>query len=239
MRKGFTLAEVIITLAIVGTVAATSLPSVIINTQQQEFKTGLKKAISALNAAIVINIALENESPYENSNLFGYFVRHMNIIKSTSDRRTLFYVTPTEKNQTLNAIFYTSDGMSFEFRGGNTDNKKITLYENRKIKLCTTNIAGNPKYPNEECGGCGSYGLMDNPNNTTKAPCLIQVDVNGDRKPNPANAKCRNSTCAAKNIYKYSDLKTGRLSDVFSIMITESKAIPYGTAAQRAMYQAK
>ena len=47
-NTGFTLAEVLITLAIIGVVAAISIPSVISNSQQQEFKTGLRKAVSAL-----------------------------------------------------------------------------------------------------------------------------------------------------------------------------------------------
>ena len=57
MKKGFTLAEVLITLAIIGIVAALTIPSVISNYQQQEFKTGLKKAVSVLNEAIQTNIA--------------------------------------------------------------------------------------------------------------------------------------------------------------------------------------
>ncbi len=58
-KKGFTLAEVLITLAIIGIVAALSIPSVISNTQQQEFKTGLRKAVSVLNSAITMNMAME------------------------------------------------------------------------------------------------------------------------------------------------------------------------------------
>lgn len=50
---GFTLAEVLITLAIIGVVAALSIPSVTSNGQQQEFKTGLRKAVSVLNSSIV------------------------------------------------------------------------------------------------------------------------------------------------------------------------------------------
>ena len=43
MRHAFTLAEVLITLAIIGIVAAVTIPSVIANYQQQEFKQGLEK----------------------------------------------------------------------------------------------------------------------------------------------------------------------------------------------------
>ena len=61
-KKGaFTLAEVLITLAIIGVVAAISIPSVISNTQQQEFKTGLRKAVSVLNSAITMNMAMVSE----------------------------------------------------------------------------------------------------------------------------------------------------------------------------------
>lgn len=62
LKKGFTLAEVLITLAINGVVAAISIPSVISNTQQQEFRTGLRKAVSVLNSAITMNMALEGET---------------------------------------------------------------------------------------------------------------------------------------------------------------------------------
>ena len=65
------------------------------------------------------------------------------------------------------------------------------------------------------------------------------VDVNGDRKPNPQNASCKNNTCAQQNVYKYSDPLGLKLTDMFTIMITDKQAIPYGVAAQRAMYQAR
>ena len=91
LKKGFTLAEVLITLAIIGVVAAISIPSVISNSQQQEFKTGLRKAVSVLNSAITMNMALEGESPYDNGNLFGYLIKHMSVIKNnrTSSLRSL------------------------------------------------------------------------------------------------------------------------------------------------------
>ena len=53
MRKhfGFTLAEVLITLGIIGVVAAMTIPTLISNTNSQKFRSQFKKTISTLNQA--------------------------------------------------------------------------------------------------------------------------------------------------------------------------------------------
>ncbi len=231
LKKAFTLAEVLITLAIIGVVAALTIPSVVANANQQEFKTGLRKAVSVLNSAITTNIALENETPYDNANLFGYFMRHMSIVKSYEKLGDHYYVLAPNTYAWLNSVFYTTDGMRFEFRRGEYQETRFTLYESGQL-VCTLSTSGNSDF--RGCGGCGSYGLAKNPDNTTKTPCLVVVDVNGDRKPNPSNAACKSLKCATP--YKYSDVQGTRLTDMFTIMITEKEAIPYGVAAQRAMY---
>ena len=229
-KRGFTLAEVLITLAIIGVVAAISIPSVISNSQQQEFKTGLRKAVSVLNSAITMNMAIDGETPYDNANTFGYFARHMSIIKSTTNLKSIYYMNEGNEGW-FNAAFYTTDGMRYEFRYGGTQVNTLPLYENPNIFICNSN--------NKNCGGCGSYGLNDNTDATTKPPCLVMVDVNGDRKPNPSNVNCQSEACGNENTYKYSDAIGKKLTDVFSIIITDKKAIPYGVAAQKAMYQAQ
>ena len=236
-KRGFTLAEVLITLAIIGVVAAISIPSVISNSQQQEFKTGLRKAVSVLNSAITMNMALDGESPYDNANLFGYLMKHMAVMKSTTYLDS-YYVSDPYGSKWRNAAFYTTDGMKFEVRRGTSEFRKFRLYENPNVYVCTTNAAiveGTDAAYN--CGGCGSYGLNSNSDGTTKPPCLIMVDVNGDRKPNPDNVNCKHNSCAKP--YKYSDPMGLKLTDMFTIMITDKQAIPYGVAAQRAMYQAQ
>ena len=241
---GFTLAEVLITLAIIGVVAAIAIPSVISNSQQQEFKTGLRKAVSVLNSAITMNMALDGESPYDNANTFGYLQKHMNIMKSA---RTLSYSCSAKRasgkiagGNYNNAVFYTTDGMRFEF------NMSSALESKEAVKLHESDVYAcdglHPAYVGNEslhCNGCGSYGLNNNTDNTTKPPCIIMVDVNGDRKPNPQNVNCKNTTCSQQNVYKYSDPLGLKLTDMFTIMITDKQAIPYGVAAQRAMYQAR
>ena len=243
--KAFTLAEVLITLAIIGVVVALSIPAVVSNSQQQEFKTGLRKAVSVLNSAITMNMALDGESPYDNANTFAYLQKHMSIMKSTTELYKEFYVTAkNSENRMNNAAFYTTDGMRFELRTGGYITSNLYLYENSDVELCaTSHLATFSAVVNAAsssiCGGCGSYGLNNNSDNTTKPPCLIAVDVNGDRKPNPANVNCKNASCGIKNQYKYSDPLGLKLTDIFSIMITDKQAIPYGVAAQRAMYQAR
>ena len=130
-QKGFTLAEVLITLLIMGIVAALTIPSVISNYQQQEFKTGLKKAVSVLNEAIQTNMAQDGETPYENGDLFSYLQKHLSILKTTQlnscyDKDTkkgvkineggisCIYDAENAESYT-NKVFYTTDGMRYEF----------------------------------------------------------------------------------------------------------------------------
>ncbi len=228
--RGFTLAEVLITLAIIGVVAALTIPSVISNSQQQEFKTGLRKAVSVLNSAITMNMAIDGETPYDNANTFGYFARHMSIIKSTTNLKSIYYMNEGNEGW-FNAAFYTTDGMRYEFRYGGTQVNTLPLYENPNIFICNSN--------NKNCGGCGSYGLNDNTDATTKPPCLVMVDVNGDKKPTPGNIDCKDNSCIAKNTYKVPLPSEKKVRDIFSILITEDRAILYGVTAQKAMYQAQ
>ena len=59
-RFGFTLAEVLITLGIIGVVAAMTIPTLISNTNGAQFKTAYKKALSTLNQAVIMNIAIDD-----------------------------------------------------------------------------------------------------------------------------------------------------------------------------------
>ena len=134
-----------------------------------------------------------------------------------------------------NAGFYTTDGMRFEmddFAGGGQIGPKV---HESDVKTCMLSLGINGNH----CGGCGSYGLNNNPNGTTKPPCLILVDVNGDRKPSPSNVNCNNSTCAQSNFYTYPKPDSKTVTDIFAIMITEDRAVPFGVVSQRAMYNAQ
>ncbi|EKE02811.1 MAG: hypothetical protein ACD_20C00328G0004 [uncultured bacterium] len=106
-RKGFTLAEVLVTLAIIGVVAALTIPALIQSTSQTELKTALKKSLATLNQAIVMSIAQDSVDAStctgcdDKTGLATFFSGKLNILSS---------------NLTIaNPYFYTTDGMKYTF----------------------------------------------------------------------------------------------------------------------------
>ena len=59
-RFGFTLAEVLITLGIIGVVAAMTMPTLMNQTNGAQYKAAYKKALSALSQAVTLNVALDD-----------------------------------------------------------------------------------------------------------------------------------------------------------------------------------
>ena len=142
-RFGFTLAEVLITLAIIGVVAALTMPSLINNTQGAQFKTAFKKAMSIMSQAVVMNIALDDydlSGTNQNSSgedgdstsLYALFTNRMNLtdassydeVKSTNYKIYLNSGDSSTVNAsntsiaTSNYVFYTNDGMLITFKNG-------------------------------------------------------------------------------------------------------------------------
>ena len=64
MRKfnAFTLAEVLITLGIIGVVAAMTMPTLINQTNGAQYKAAYKKAMSAISQAVTLNVAQDDVS---------------------------------------------------------------------------------------------------------------------------------------------------------------------------------
>ena len=61
-RFGFTLAEVLITLGIIGVVAAMTMPTLINQTNGAQYRAAYKKALSAISQGVTLNVALDDIS---------------------------------------------------------------------------------------------------------------------------------------------------------------------------------
>ena len=211
-KKGFTLAEALITLVIIGVIAALTIPAILVNTEQHEYKTALKKALSALNQVIEMSIALEGYGPIEISDsggnmeadedtIYSFFKRRMNVISTSNDY---------DGGSGNNWAFFTADGMRYEFP-----------YQ-PSVK------GGSWSEHNSNCARPGA-NVQDDTGTEKSLPCLIIVDVNGERKPNPR--KMRDS-------YKVPGVSgRSKILDVFPIIVTDINAYPYGVVGQRAMFQ--
>ncbi len=127
--SAFTLAEVLITLAIIGTVAALAIPTVIKNYQKTQTVTQLKKAYSAL--ANTTNLAIADNGPVSGwevgQNASGqaaidfsnkYLIPYLKVAKNCGTQTTgecKFQATDLSKKSTYalgteHARFYLADG---------------------------------------------------------------------------------------------------------------------------------
>ena len=161
MKKlGFTLAEVLIILVIIGVIAAMTVPTLMNNTNAQEYRSALKKAIAGLNQALTLNYALEGLSAQDYSTgtalVTDVFKRRMSVIEGD----TSFTSTGCAGSD----VFTTADGMMF----------------------CVT---GFSSAQNDAQGSiCDSYnttGCVSGATEANPAPSAnIWIDVNGVKKPN-------------------------------------------------------
>ena len=94
-KSGFTLAEVLITLGIIGVVAAMTMPTLMNSTNGAQNRTAYKKALSVLSQAVVLNVALDDYDLSQTSanasgatndaSVYALFMNRMNVVKTGAD----------------------------------------------------------------------------------------------------------------------------------------------------------
>ena len=208
-RFGFTLAEVLITLGIIGVVAAMTIPTLMNSTGQAEFKSVFKKAISALNQAITMNVALADTdfsvlngaSFATDGSIANMFLTRMNVVSTTA-------------STFLSAAGQIDDGIT-------AGNATVTGATNYALFLNDGSAIGF-KVAATTCLA-GVY-------NTN---CVAVVDVNGAKKPNRLTNCVSSTTYVDRTACTKANLVTG---DRFSIRFVGNQVQPNGEGARWVMY---
>ena len=153
-KKAFTLAEVLITLAIIGVIAAISVPSLIQKTNQAELITAWKKNYATLNQAID-HLAFDN-----GGNIMQYKSSGSSFITALSPY--LKIVKQANRIYSHEQMVNTYTDLAGNYLSLNT----VKLFDDGQMILNNGAIVYI-----ENCPTCG-------------ANLILWVDVNGEKKPN-------------------------------------------------------
>ena len=215
-RFGFTLAEVLVTLSIIGVVAAMTVPTLMNSTSTQEYSAGFKKIISTMNQAITMQYALDGTDMREYSSISGTGAFDANNGVAAMLMNRLQVVSTTDKRgggESGNAAIYLSDGMVIEF--------PATPFRSNTCQQSSGSMTGNTVDD-------------DKMNAAGEDECLytLKVDVNGDK------GKCTQSqqTTTANQTGKNTKVNPG---DCFIIDVYPDGVRPADWVGRQLMFNAK
>ena len=136
--RAFTLAEILVTIVVIGFLAVILMLVLIQKTKEREYKTGVKKADEKLNEALKIHNALQGKGA-------GDYLTAKDLVTELFKRRLIFadsYVTEfTSGDCAGGELFTTSDGMIFCIENYTSDgiDQEGTICDIFNTRPCTQN----------------------------------------------------------------------------------------------------
>lgn len=248
MKKAFTLAEVLITLGIIGVVAAMTIPNLIANVNAHKFRNQYKKSLSTVNQAIRLNIA-----NYE----YNFASVSENCKKAATDHPETVMSICAIFNGSLTG-YSVSDYTKLKDAKGNLYYKELynkgttkdTLVKNQGVNLYYYQMADGtlfafhaPFTGGKDSTACSlgnrSFAEAMADKNFQKY-CVAWLDVNGTSLPN-REVRCSDgkshsvdidADCIVPNSVKY-------MGDVFPIALYDEHAAPASAAARYVLNSSK
>lgn len=212
-KNGFTLAEVLITLAIIGVVATLTLPALMTNTQEQQSRTALKKGINTLTEAAQMNQAIDG---------FDY---------------ATFSTTSTNDDSTLSLYALLSKRTTMDRQTSGTSSSAAKLVNNGATNYVVFFKDGSAlAFPNTTDATTGT--TVSNPQDDGLPYGIKAVyDTNGQKGPNLlSNCKGSGAKKPSESLNDYDGTcgnKSKRvIKDQFGVRLRGSFAVPNGAAAR-------
>ncbi len=209
-KSAFTLAEVLITLGIIGVVAAMTMPTLLNSTQGAQYRTAYKKALSVLSQAIVLNVALDDYDTSQTTatattdtgaTLYNLFKNRMNVVATNGQGWAV--------GTLAEGVAAGSEGDT-RVKFGDSATSNYTFFFNDGIVLT---------FKNDE-KGC-----------TDAKPCKGVIDVNGNKNPNKV-VSCDGTTTGTS-------CSVDSPTDVYPIRFVGQSIYPNSDAARAVMYSGK
>ena len=247
-RFGFTLAEVLITLGIIGVVAAMTIPTLIANTNSAKFRSQFKKSLSTLNQAGLMaqaqydfdyagtDTACGTDGATENpENVMSF----CSLLNGTLTGHT--YVGEPSKLKRANSGSTTTTEYSIKgYEGSLGANPSLDSY--LAYQLADGSIVA---FPSGAKGCTLELGQQVNENTlkNSLSGCIGFIDVNGTTLPNKEVACGTSATeatatkkvetpCTVKNDAKH-------MTDVFPVVFHDATVEPASDAAKYILTTAK
>ncbi len=238
MKKGFTLAEVLITLGIIGVVAAMTIPVLLANTTSQKYRSKFKKTISSLSQAARLS-----------DSLYGFDYSGINkqcsVNGGTEHPENIMSICSIINGTFKGATYFHSASDLKLRKNGKEENYSITSdFATNKV-TSLSNLSSVHAYVLNDgtivafSSIMGQYGcslktgevLKDGYSGSDMASCAGFIDVNGVDLPNKevtcsygSNSLSKNS-CVVKNNAKH-------MTDIYPIRFHDGIVEP-ATAAAR------
>ena len=231
-RNAFTLAEVLITLAIIGVVAAMTMPTLINNTNSAQFKTAYKKALSVLNQAVVMNIALYDydlagTAKCEGADCGDTKDANGDVVKGTSSLYNMFASRTNYAGKVGDASDYVIDLTST----GDLDSDIATAIGS---KTAADFIVWSA------LDNTGFAYLKDAAACTETAPCFGFIDANGVKGPNKlstcTSTKDPDAEVAEGTVETYECTNSATINDIFPVRFYDQTIAPASASARAVLY---
>ena len=223
MRKisGFTLAEVLITLGIIGVVAAMTMPTLMNSTQGAQYKAAYKKALSALSQAVTLNVALDEWSfadlDTDDYTLANMLSARMNVVRTACQSGC-----PEKSSEIKNAKGDATYSVSVGTAGALQDMTAGVIAEGNTTLFFNDGIMFS--YDPAKATHC----TMADGAEANK--CYGFIDVNGIKAPN------RVVQCDNKDATDESDCQIKSPTDVYPVVFYDQTILPSTVPAKAVLY---